>query len=96
VKYGVHVVFSGHEHFYERIKPQQGIYYFVSGAGGKLRKGDVRVSSLTEKGFDKDMHFILIEIVKDELHFQTISRTGETIDSGVLSNQTRKNGKTGN
>jgi hypothetical protein len=28
VKYGVNVVFAGHEHFYERLKPQQGIYYF--------------------------------------------------------------------
>src|SRR5262249_44199787 len=31
VGYGVNVVFSGHDHVYERIKPQKGIYYFVSG-----------------------------------------------------------------
>jgi len=37
VKYGVNVVLTGHDHVYERIKPQKGIYYFVSGAGGKLR-----------------------------------------------------------
>lgn len=42
VKYGVNVVLTGHDHFYERIKPQKGIYYFVSGAGGKLRSGDLR------------------------------------------------------
>jgi 2',3'-cyclic-nucleotide 2'-phosphodiesterase (5'-nucleotidase family) len=39
LKYGVDVVFSGHEHFYQRIKPQKGIYYFVSGATGQLRPG---------------------------------------------------------
>ena len=34
LKYGVNVVFAGHEHFYERIKPQKGIYYFVVGRLG--------------------------------------------------------------
>ena len=42
IKYGVDVVFAGHEHFYERIKPQNGIYYFIEGGSAKLRKGDIR------------------------------------------------------
>ena len=29
-KHGVNVVFAGHEHFYERIKPQKGIHYFTA------------------------------------------------------------------
>jgi len=91
LKYGVNVVFTGHDHFYERIKPQKGIYYFVSGAGGKLREGDVRDNSpLTEKFFDKDMSFMLVEIVNGQMHFQVLSRTGETVDSGVLANQRQK------
>jgi hypothetical protein len=91
LKYGVNAVFAGHEHFYERIKPQKGIYYFISGAGGKLREGDVKKgSALTEKSFDKDMSFMLMEIAQGEMHFQVISRTGETVDSGVITNQ-RKN-----
>ena len=84
VKYGVRVVFSGHDHFYERLKPQKGIYYFVSGAAGKLRKGNVRKTYWTAKAFDTDHHFMLVEIAGDELHFQVVSRTGETVDSGVL------------
>jgi hypothetical protein len=88
LKYGVNAVFAGHEHFYERIKPQQGIYYFISGAGGKLREGDVKKSSpLTEKAFDKDMSFMLLEVAGNEMYFQVISRTGETVDSGVVVNQ---------
>ncbi|HRH42286.1 MAG TPA: hypothetical protein PKY82_11725, partial [Pyrinomonadaceae bacterium] len=82
---GVDVVFTGHGHFYERIKPQKGIYYFITGAGGKLRDGNIkRDTGLTEKGFDKDLSFMLIEIWKDDMYFQVISRTGETIDSGVI------------
>ena len=85
LKYGVNVVLTGHDHVYERIKPQKGIYYFVSGAGGKLRSGDVKeTSSLTEKSYDRDLHFMLFEVAGDQMYFQAISRTGETIDSGMI------------
>ena len=50
----VDVVLAGHEHFYERVRPQHGIAYFVSGAGGSLRPGDIRPSKLTAAGFDED------------------------------------------
>jgi predicted MPP superfamily phosphohydrolase len=91
VKYGVNMVLTGHDHFYERIKPQQGIYYFVSGAGGKLREGDVKARSpLTAKHYDADMSFMLAEVIKDRFHFQAISRTGETVDAGVLVLQKKK------
>jgi len=85
LKYGVNVVLTGHDHVYERIKPQKGIYYFVSGAGGKLRTGDIKeTSGLTEKSYDRDLHFMLFEVAGDQMYFQAISRTGETIDSGVI------------
>jgi len=83
----VDVVLSGHEHFYERLKPQHGITYFTSGAGGALRIGDLRPADLTAKGFDTDNHFMLMEITGDELYFQAISRTGATIDAGVITKQ---------
>ena len=86
LKYGMNVVFTGHEHFYERIKPQKGIYYFISGAGGKLREGNVKQGSpLTAKAFDRDMSFMLVEINGDQMYFQVISRANETVDSGVVA-----------
>jgi Calcineurin-like phosphoesterase len=85
VKYGVSAVFSGHDHFYERIKPQKGgIVYWVSGAGGSLRKNGIRSTDMTAKGFDLDYHFMIVEISGEDLFFQAISRTGQTIDSGVV------------
>ena len=84
VKYGVQVVFAGHEHVYERVKPQKGTYYFTEGASGQLRKGNLRKSDLTAVGYDQDHSFMLVEIAGDELYFQTISRTGVTVDSGVI------------
>ena len=93
LKYGVNAVFAGHEHFYERIKPQKGIYYFISGSGGKLRKGDVKAGSpLTAKAFDDDLSFILLEVNDKAIYFQVVSRTGATVDSGVLPNQRKQSG----
>lgn len=80
---------SCHDHVYERVKPQKGIYYFVSGAGGQLRPGDLKRSALTEAGFDRDQSFMLNEIAGDNLHFQVVSRTGKTVDSGTLHRQLR-------
>jgi len=93
LKYGVNVVFTGHEHFYERIKPQKGIYYFISGAGGKLREGNVKQGSpLTAKAFDRDMSFMLLEINGDQMYFQVVSRTNETVDSGVVVHHEQQKG----
>ena len=83
--HGVDVVFAGHEHFYERVKPQKGIYYFTEGGSAKLREGNIRVgSAMTAKGFDTDNSFMLVEIVNDQMFFETISRTGKVIDSGSV------------
>jgi predicted phosphodiesterase len=87
VRYGVNVVFSGHDHIYERIKPQQGITYFVSGSAGSLRKGDYgKPQAFSATGFDRDFEFMLVEIDGSKMYFQAISRTGQTIDSGVVEN----------
>jgi len=85
VKYGVSAAFSGHDHIYERTRPQKGgIVHWVAGGGGSLRKGDLRATEMTAKGFDRDYHFMIVEISGDDLYYQAISRTGATIDSGVL------------
>jgi len=88
VKYGVQVVFAGHDHVYERVKPQKGISYFTEGASGSLRPGNLRKTALTAAGYDQDRTFMLVEVAGDQLHFQTISRTGRTVDSGVIQRGT--------
>lgn len=83
-KGGVSVVLSGHEHFYERLKPQQGIYHFIIGNGGQLRYHDLKPSQDIAKGFDTDRGFALFEVAGDDLYFQALSRTGEIVDSGII------------
>jgi hypothetical protein len=86
-RFGVNVVFSGHDHIYERLQPQRGIYYFVCGSAGQLRKGDLKRSSTTAAGFDTDQTFTLVEISGDDMSFATLSRAGATVDSGVIHRQ---------
>jgi len=84
-KYGVQAAFSGHDHIYERVKLQQGIQYFVTGAGGKTRRGGVDLSSpIRAASFDADNHFMYLELDHDQLSFQAISEAGQVIDRGVI------------
>jgi 3',5'-cyclic AMP phosphodiesterase CpdA len=89
VKHGVDVVFSGHDHVYERVKPQKGIAYFVSGAAGQLRKGNMRPTDQTAAYFDQDQSFMIVEVAGDELYFQALSRTGASVDAGMIQRQAK-------
>lgn len=83
-RHRVSMVFSGHEHIYQRTELQQGILYFVSGAAGSLRQGDGVAASFIARTFADDYHFMLVEIGDEAIHFQAVSRSGTTIDAGAL------------
>lgn len=80
-RFGVNAVFSGHDHFYERIKPQQGVQYFVQGASGQLRKnGMKKKTNLTAASNDVTHSFLLVQVKTAEMQVEAISETGEVID----------------
>jgi 3',5'-cyclic AMP phosphodiesterase CpdA len=86
VRYGVAAVFSGHDHVYERVRPQRGVQYFVSGAGGQLRRGGLdRSSPLFEAGDDQVNSFIYVEVAPDRLRFRTVGADARTLDEGALA-----------
>jgi Calcineurin-like phosphoesterase len=89
LKHGVNVVFAGHEHFYERIHPQKGIYYFTAGGSAKLRSGNIQKGTLTAAGFDTDRSYVLVEVAGDVMHFQALSRLGKRVDSGSITRASR-------
>ena len=85
IKYNVSVVLAGHDHFYERIKPQHGIVHVVVGSGGMLAVGDIdKNSTITAKGYDLDHVFMLVEIIDNKMWFSAVTRTGEIVDSGII------------
>jgi calcineurin-like phosphoesterase family protein len=82
VRNKVNVVFSGHEHLYERIQPQKGIHHFVSGGGGRyLYK--VRPSDFDEVA-QSEHHFMVAQIAGDRLLFEAITHAQKVIDCGIL------------
>jgi hypothetical protein len=83
-RHEVAVVFSGDDHVYQRVMPQQGVQYFVTGAGGQIRKGDLERDDLVIAGYDEDNHFMVLEATTSHLRFDTISAQGETVDTGSL------------
>jgi hypothetical protein len=86
LKYNVSVVLSARDNVYERTTPQNGITYFIVGSGGTLQRGGIdRNTGLTASGFDTDLAFMVAEIVGDQMYFNATSRTGLTVDSGVLA-----------
>lgn len=87
VRHRVNVVFSGHDHTYERIKEQKGIAYFVVGSSGQLRQGGITPSATTAANFADDNAFLIAAIDGAAMSFQAISRTGVVVDSGVLRNR---------
>jgi 3',5'-cyclic AMP phosphodiesterase CpdA len=84
-KYRVQLVLNGHEHFYERLKPQQGVQYFISGAAGKIRRNNLkREQPDFVFGNDQAQHFMLFEVTPALVKFRAISAAGADFDSGVL------------
>jgi len=80
-KYGVDAVLSGHNHFYARMVPQDGIRYFVSGGGGnkvydfKDRPGYVA----TGGGF---FHFLYVRLTPERFEYYCVDRDGRPRDAG--------------
>lgn len=84
-RYRVQAVFSGHDHVYERTKPQQGIQYFITGAGGKCRRGDIDPKSeFRAASYDADNSFMFIEMDDREMSFNSINEKGDVVDNGVI------------
>ena len=75
VKYNVSVVFTGHDHFYERVKPQQGIVYFVVGSAASCARA-TSTSTGSPPLTTTEQAFLIAEMIGDELYFNAISRRG--------------------
>ncbi len=81
-KHHVQLVLSGHDHNYERMIPQNGVTYVVTGGGGIGTRG-VDTSSFT--AFSEDViHFVYVEVNVDDLVLHAIDATGVEFDSVVV------------
>jgi 3',5'-cyclic AMP phosphodiesterase CpdA len=82
VEHGVDIVFYGHDHFYERTHPQNGITYVLSGAGAKISK--VGFSEFTAVAEEK-LQFMLVDVAGDTMTVQAIDQNGTVFDEFTVS-----------
>jgi hypothetical protein len=81
-KHHVQLVLSGHDHDYERMKPQNGVQFVVTGGGGK---GTYNVTTSSFTAFSAEViHFVQVEVGVDELVLHAIDATGKEFDSVVV------------
>jgi len=85
VKYGVNVVFSGHSHCYERVKPQKGVHYFVEGASGEIKRRTLdRKNPLFDAGEDMINSFLMVEVDENEFKVEARGYDDRIIDFHVV------------
>ncbi|HEY8429332.1 MAG TPA: metallophosphoesterase [Sandaracinaceae bacterium] len=78
-RYGVQVVFTGHDHHYERTRPMNGITYIVTGGGGMSTRPVTPNPAWTEMAEDV-MHFVYVSIEGDLMRVHAIDATGREFD----------------
>jgi predicted phosphodiesterase len=79
----VQLVLTGHDHHYERTKPQDGTTYVVTGGGGADLR-DVKPQSFTEVGQAR-YHFTALTIDGKRLIVEAIDQRGSVFDSTTLT-----------
>lgn len=76
----VQLVMTGHEHFFAKIRPQQGIHFLISGSGGKIHKGGiVQGHPYLEAGNDRVNQFLSFTLTWDALEYAAIASTGAVL-----------------
>ena len=80
----VDIVLAGHEHFFQKIRPQKGVHHIVSGGGGKVRKGVVRDHPQVEYG-ESTLHFLDVTLDAGAFRYRAINRKGAEIHAGEIS-----------
>lgn len=80
----VDIVLAGHEHFFQKILPQKGIHYIVSGGGGKVRKGAIRDPEYVEYA-ESTLHFLDVSLDSNSFRYRAIDSNGREIFTSVIS-----------
>jgi acid phosphatase type 7 len=86
-RHRVPLVFTGHDHDYERTLPMDGVTYVITGGGGKSIRSVGR-SAFTAYS-ESVMHFVWVEVNEETLRLRAIDAAGGEIDSVEISADAR-------
>ena len=77
VEHDVALVITGHDHHYERTKPQQDVVYVVSGGGAKVTRAGVSEFTAYSQAVRQ---FVLCDVEGDTMVCNAIDEDGVVID----------------
>ncbi len=78
---GVQIVFQGHNHWYERSNPVNGVHYITTGAGGLSLHEAGKLNRYSAKLEDDLYSFVLVDVDGDRLSLQAIGEDGKPFDT---------------
>lgn len=81
---GVDAVFAGHNHFYARMVPQDGIRYFVSGGGGRDTYPFEEAPGYVVAGGDYH-HFVYVRLTENSFEYYAVDEKGRSRDAGIFT-----------
>jgi predicted phosphodiesterase len=85
-KYGVDAVFNGHDHDYERVKPDAaGVHYFVAGMGGKSHDPVRHDCVFQQKASANFFGDLLVTIDGSTIRVDAVTVDGTVFDSVAWS-----------
>lgn len=99
-KYGIDMVFSGHNHCYERTQPilqnqadpNRGVTYITTGGGGGALKSFISLMELTDMERNwcnvriKRHHYVIVKVEDKKLIISAKDLSGNTIDNFEYTN----------
>lgn len=80
----VDAVITGHNHFYARLAPQDGIRYFVSGGGGRRVYPFVEAPGYVLSGGGY-YHFLMVRLTRTTFTYYAIDDEGRSRDAGSFA-----------
>lgn len=90
-RYGVQMIFSGHDHNYERLSPLSGTYQIISGGADGTFQGDFQRSPANNQFF-YGSHFTKVSITGNSLRLESLGTNGQVLDYMTLQLSAPSNG----
>lgn len=81
-RHRVALVLAGHDHHYERMKPQDGVTYVVTGGGGRGTRSTKR--SAFTAFVAEVIHVVQVEVDEQRMVVRAIDATGQEFDGVVI------------
>jgi hypothetical protein len=86
-KRGVRIVMTGHEHFFAKMRENNGVDYIISGSGGKIHTGGILPDPRMEAGNDALHQFLSVTLSPNVFEYTVIAETGAVLYRGTIPYQ---------